>query len=84
MDSLARKFLEEDATNKDLYVQGIIFKSDSFLEVLNRRFNDYLFRINFCSYIKKTIFFAAMDLKKRDQLIREKEGLYLNVLDSEI
>ncbi|MBB6218868.1 hypothetical protein HNQ80_005043 [Anaerosolibacter carboniphilus] len=43
MDSLAKKFLEEDATNKDLYIQGIIFKNDSFLDVFNQKFNDYLF-----------------------------------------
>ncbi|MBB6214447.1 hypothetical protein HNQ80_000527 [Anaerosolibacter carboniphilus] len=56
MDSLAKKFLEEDTANKDLYVQGIIFKNDSFLDVLNQKFNDYLFRINLYSYIKKPFF----------------------------
>ncbi|MBB6218713.1 RNA polymerase sigma factor (sigma-70 family) [Anaerosolibacter carboniphilus] len=83
MDSLAKKFLEEDAANKDLYVQGIIFKDNSYLDVLNQKFNDYLFRINLYSYIKKSIFFAAMDLKKKDSELREKEGLYLNVLDGD-
>ncbi|MBB6215014.1 hypothetical protein HNQ80_001103 [Anaerosolibacter carboniphilus] len=83
MDSLAKKFLEEDAANKDLYVQGIIFKNDSFLDVLNQKFNDYLFRINLYSYIKKTIFYAARDLKQRENALREKEGLYLNVLDAD-
>jgi RNA polymerase sigma factor (sigma-70 family) len=83
VDSLAKKFLEEDEANKDLYVQGIIFKDDSFLNVLNQKFNDYLFRINLYSYIKKSIFFAAVDLKKKESEIREREGLYLNVLDAD-
>ncbi|MBB6218726.1 RNA polymerase sigma factor (sigma-70 family) [Anaerosolibacter carboniphilus] len=83
MDSLAKKFLEEDAANKELYVQGIIFKNDDFLDVLNQKFNDYLFRINLYSYIRKSIVFAAMDVKQKGNEIREKEGLYLNVLDAD-
>ncbi|MFT9496153.1 sigma factor-like helix-turn-helix DNA-binding protein [Anaerosolibacter sp.] len=83
MDNLAKKFLEEDAANKDLYVQGVIFKNDSFLDVLNQKFNDYLFRINLYSYIKKTIFYAARELKQKENALREKEGLYLNVLDDD-
>lgn len=83
MDNLAKKFLEEDAANRELYVQGIIFKNDSFLAVLNQKFNDYLFRVNLYSYIKKTIFYAARDLKQRENELREKEGLYLNILDAD-
>lgn len=74
---------EEDAANKDLYIRAIIFKDDRYLDALREKFNNYLFRINLYSYIKKSIFFAAMDLKRREQQIREKEGTYLNILDDE-
>ncbi|MBB6217155.1 DNA-directed RNA polymerase specialized sigma subunit [Anaerosolibacter carboniphilus] len=83
MDRLAKQFLEEDAANKELYVQGIIFKNDRVLDVLNQKFNDYLFRIKLYSYIRKSIVFAAMDIKTMESEIREKEGLYLNVLDAD-
>lgn len=83
MDHLARSFLEEDAENRDLYINGILLKDRTSLESLNKKFNDYLFRINLCSYIKKSITFAAMDLKKKESKLRENEGLYLNVLEED-
>ncbi len=81
MDHLARRFLEGDTENRDLYINGILLKDRTSLESLNKKFNDYLFRISLCSYIKKSIVFASIDLREKESTIREKEGLYLNTLD---
>ncbi|AOT72538.1 hypothetical protein [Geosporobacter ferrireducens] len=75
MDHLARSFLEEDTENRDLYINGILLKNQTSIESLNKKFNDYLFRINLCSYIKKSIAFAAIDLKKKESTLREKRSL---------
>ncbi|HEY8361821.1 MAG TPA: sigma factor-like helix-turn-helix DNA-binding protein [Tissierellaceae bacterium] len=80
MNSLLEKFLE-DEKNKELYIKGVILKNRDALEILQKKFNDYLFRVYFCSYIKKSISFAAAELKQKEKQIEAKEGLYLNVVD---
>lgn len=81
MDELAKNFLNEDKENRALFIEGIIFKDQASLELLNKKFNNYLFRIYLYSYVQKTILFAARELKKKQRELRRREELSLNVAD---
>lgn len=81
MKSVVKNFLRENDENKKLYVEGIVLKDLKALDKLENKFNDYLFKTYLCSYIKKSIQFASMKIKKKGNNVTNRERLCLNVLD---
>jgi len=43
--------------------------------------NDYMFKVYLYGYIKKTIIFSAMQIKKKNSQVRKREEAILNVID---
>jgi len=81
MSNLAKKYLSENDEHKKLYVDGIILKDSKALKMLEQDFNDYLFKVYLCAYIKKSIQFSSLKIKKKKDKIVSREKLYLNVID---
>ncbi|WP_432406516.1 helix-turn-helix transcriptional regulator [Wukongibacter sp. M2B1] len=81
MVNLAIKYLSENDKHKKLYVEGMILKDSKALKMLEQNFNDYLFKACLCAYVKKTICFSSLRIKKRKDRIVNREKLYLNVID---
>ncbi len=81
MRHLIKGFLDENQLNKKLYIAGIINRDPGALGVLNKRFNDYVFRLYLCSYIKKSICNASRDIKKKQNIQGKREKLCLNVIE---
>ncbi len=44
-------------------------------------FTDYIFKVYLYGYVKKTIIFSAIQIKKKTNQIRKREELTLNVVD---
>ncbi|MGF7060745.1 hypothetical protein [Brassicibacter mesophilus] len=65
MLSLAKKFIDESEENKALYKKAIIKHDKKAYSILNRRFSDYMFKINATSYLHKSIVLNAREFKKR-------------------
>lgn len=83
MNNLARKFVEKSKQNERLFIQGIILKDKEALKKLEKNFNDYLFKICLYKHIKRTINYAAIKLKKKQNKKEEIEKLCLNILDED-
>ncbi|WP_432662341.1 sigma factor-like helix-turn-helix DNA-binding protein [Wukongibacter baidiensis] len=81
MSNLAKKYLSENDEHKKLYVDGIILNDPKTLKILEQDFNDYLFKACLCAYIKKSIGFSSLRIKKKKNKIVNREKLYLNVID---
>lgn len=81
MRSLAKNFLRENDENKKLYVEGIVLKDSKALKKFENSFSDYLFKTYVCSYIKKSIQLSSFKFKKKKDKVRNRERLYLNILD---
>lgn len=82
MNSLVKTFLNE-SENKDLYLKAKTSKDQSCLELLNEKFNDYLFKVYFISYIEKSLKFKALDIKKKKKRISNRELYTLNIIDDD-
>lgn len=74
MNKLVDKFLNEQLPNNKL-------NSDKSFNELEDEFNSYVFKVYLYGYVKKTIVFSAMQIKKKNNLIYKNEDLNLNVVD---
>lgn len=83
MNNLANNFLNESDINKDLYFKAKISKNQYCLDLLNEKFNDYLFKVYFISYIEKSLKFKALDIKKKNKRISNRELYTLNIIDDD-
>ena len=74
MNQLAKSFLNNQTFNNNL-------GKDLSLDNLQDEFNSYAFKVYLNGYIKKTIVFSAMQVKKKYSQIDKKEELSLNIID---
>lgn len=58
------------------------WNDDKSVNELSREFNNYVFTVYFSGYVKKTITFSAIQIRKKDKKINENEELSLNVVSS--
>jgi DNA-directed RNA polymerase specialized sigma24 family protein len=75
MINLVQKFLSYDE-NIILLKKALDSKNNESKLQINKRFNDYLFKIYFCSYINKCITFRAKNIKNKYK--NQREELILN------
>lgn len=75
MNNLARKFLSIDE-NIVLFKKALDNKDNEAKLKINEKFNDYLFKIYFCSYVNKCITFTAKNIKNKYK--NQREELILN------
>lgn len=81
MEQLVENFLKERKYhNRSLNTKEVLRDSRQ-LKSLEDEFYDYIFKVYLCSYIKKTIAFSAMQIKKKHSKMNERENLILNVID---
>lgn len=81
MHRLLKGFLDEDRQNKQLFYKGVVGNDSKYLKEFRRKFYDYMFRLYFCSYVKKTIQYTAKGIRKKHLRLVEKEKLTLNVVE---
>ncbi|ABW17723.1 sigma-70 RNA polymerase sigma factor region 4 domain-containing protein [Alkaliphilus oremlandii] len=74
MNQLAKGFLNNQTFSNNLV-------KDLSLDNLQDEFNGYAFKVYLNGYIKKTIVFGAMQIKKKSSQISKKEELSLNIID---
>jgi DNA-directed RNA polymerase specialized sigma24 family protein len=74
MDKLIENFISNQLSNHNL-------NNDKFFSELKDEFNSYVFKVYLYSYIKKTIIFSAIQIKKQRNKINKRESLSLNVID---
>lgn len=74
MNQLADNFLKKQKLDGKL-------KSNMLLGSLQDEFNNYAFKVYLYGYIKKTIVFSAMQIKKKTNQIGKREELSLNIVD---
>lgn len=75
MHNLAQKFLSIDE-NIILFEKALNKNDDKYKFQINKKFNDYLFKIYFCSYVNKCITYKAKNIKNKYK--NQKEQLILN------
>ncbi|MBU5675891.1 hypothetical protein KQI88_05645 [Alkaliphilus sp. MSJ-5] len=74
MNQLAENFLKRQKLDDEL-------KSNMLPGSLQDEFNNYAFKVYLYGYIKKTIVFSAMQIKKKTNQISQREELSLNIID---
>lgn len=75
MNNLEQKFLSIDE-NIVLFEKALDNKNNEAKLKINEKFNDYLFKIYFCSYVNKCITFTAKNIKNRYK--NQRQELILN------
>lgn len=75
MNNLERKFLSSDE-NIILLKRALDSEDNEAKLQINERFNDYLFKIYFCSYVNKCITFTAKNIKNKYK--NQRQELILN------
>ena len=83
MNHLVEHFLQQDKQSNKLYVKYKVDKDLKALEKLNEKFGKYLFEINFCSYINKSMVLYSQRYRKRQCIQQNQEILNLNIIDQD-
>lgn len=78
MHYLAKKFLEENESNKDLYDRAKLYNDEEAALELKEEFSTYLSKIHFLSYLDKTLKFTALQFINKNKKTNYKEKLILN------
>ncbi|SCZ09181.1 RNA polymerase sigma factor [Alkaliphilus peptidifermentans] len=79
MNRLMVNYLNEEKTGMD--VVNKMGTCNVNKEMRRSGFNDYVFKAYLYSYIKKTIVYSALQIKKKHKLLYDTEELSLNVVD---
>jgi DNA-directed RNA polymerase specialized sigma subunit len=83
MHYLAKKFIRENVENKSLYVRGILDQDENARSVLKKKFNEYLYKIHFISYVDKCITLKSKEIKRKKNKLSNRELLSLNTYDED-
>ncbi|MFZ5965557.1 MAG: sigma-70 family RNA polymerase sigma factor [Bacillota bacterium] len=81
MKKLLDKFLQ-DPEMKKLYHEAKNNKNEDARQLLNEKFNDFLFEIRFLSYIDKTLSFSFKEFYRKDKTLKDREMCVLNQVDT--
>lgn len=79
MNSLLNRFLNSNENNKFIYKKALSTNDEYYKKILLDRFYNYVFKINFISYIEKSIRFKSYEIKNKK--VMNKELCILNETD---
>jgi RNA polymerase sigma factor (sigma-70 family) len=77
MNNLAQKFLSSDE-NSILLKKALDSKENEAKLKINKKLNNYLFKVYFCSYVNKCITYTAKNIKNKYKNQREELTLNCN------
>lgn len=81
MKKLLDQFLK-DPEIKKLYHEARNNKNEEAHKLLNEKFNEFLFKIKFLSYINKTLSFSFKEFYRKDKTLKDREMCVLNQKDT--
>lgn len=82
MRFILKEFLK-DSENKTLFHLAKDKGNKDAQEMLNKKFNDFVFEICFISYVEKTLRLTAKEFYRKNRIIQSREMYILNVTNTE-
>lgn len=79
MNSIIENFLREDTENNYLYLRFKLYDDNAALKELEQRFENYIFKLKFLSYIKKSMAFYSNKYRQKKYKQHNNELAILNV-----
>lgn len=80
MSQLVDNFFREQQTDYEVYhSQGVSIEMDRIK--LTEAFEDYVFKAYFYGYVKKSILYSSIQIKHKNNQLKTREELSLNVVD---
>ena len=66
MNSIIENFLREDTENNYLYLRFKLYDDNAALKELEQKFENYIFKLKFLSYIKKSMAFILINIDRKN------------------
>lgn len=78
MNQLFKTFINQDISNKRIYDDYLKSKDIKLKKIIDNKFNNFLIKVSFYSYINKTLYYSSLNFKKKAYHIHNNELLILN------